>query len=274
MVDGRGGGTPEAPAGLAGCTDLPQVTEHVDAGADPRRACSPPRPCWTNSPTARRCSTASRSPPAQRRAAVQPAPALVTAGGGTAPTTAPRVGQQRKPADVLTAPARLVVVVDDLDALLSPTSPAAARSAGRCPPWPSAAGLLGVHLVAATGAPELAVGTALDENAQLRIALRTADPVDSDLLIHLTDAAALPEGTPGRGYLRRPDGGVTAFQAAKVSGRIPRTATLRPTVVAVDPAQLGAPPTRRPVRELGNGPTDLALLASALQRAATLGAGS
>ncbi|GFN04318.1 hypothetical protein ABZ086_35720 [Streptomyces halstedii] len=31
---------------------------------------------------------------------------------------------------------------------------------------------------------------------------------------------------------------------------------------------MGDPPTRRPVRELGNGPTDLALLASALERAA------
>ncbi len=30
----------------------------------------------------------------------------------------------------------------------------------------------------------------------------------------------------------------------------------------------GRPPARRPVRELGNGPTDLALLASALERAA------
>ncbi len=108
----------------------------------------------------------------------------------------------------------------------------------------------------------------MDEAALLRIALRTDDPADSDLLIHLGDAAALPEDTPGRGYLRLPDGGVTAFQAARISGRIPRTATLRPTVVAIDPLQLGAPPARRPVRELGNGPTDLALLASALQRAA------
>jgi hypothetical protein len=31
---------------------------------------------------------------------------------------------------------------------------------------------------------------------------------------------------------------------------------------------MGDPPARRPVRELGNGPTDLALLASALERAA------
>lgn len=125
-----------------------------------------------------------------------------------------------------------------------------------------------MHLVAATSRPELSAGSELAEAAQWRIALRTDHPADSELLVHVDDAAALPEQTPGRGYLRRPDGAVLAFQTARVSGRIPRTATLRPTVVAVDPAQLGAPPTRRPVRELGNGPTDLALLASALQRAA------
>ncbi|KIX78388.1 hypothetical protein SF12_09195, partial [Streptomyces sp. MBRL 601] len=61
------------------------------------------------------------------------------------------------------------------------------------------------------------------------------------------------------------------FQAGRVSGRIPRTATLRPTVVPLDWARAGDPPTRRPVRELGNGPTDLALLASALERAAAAG---
>jgi hypothetical protein len=60
----------------------------------------------------------------------------------------------------------------------------------------------------------------------------------------------------------------TPFQAGRVSGRIPRTATLRPTVVTIDWERMGDPPARRPVRELGNGPTDLALLASALQRAA------
>ncbi|PBO25567.1 hypothetical protein CLM85_03555, partial [Streptomyces albidoflavus] len=36
-------------------------------------------------------------------------------------------------------------------------------------------------------------------------------------------------------------------------------------------SRAGDPPTRRPVRELGNGPTDLALLASALERAAAAG---
>ncbi|MDV9198121.1 hypothetical protein R6M67_22885, partial [Streptomyces sp. Wh19] len=73
---------------------------------------------------------------------------------------------------------------------------------------------------------------------------------------------------PGRGRLGHPDGRVTPFQGGRVTGRIPRTATLRPTVVPLEWERMGDPPTRRPVRELGNGPTDLALLASALEWAA------
>jgi S-DNA-T family DNA segregation ATPase FtsK/SpoIIIE len=176
-----------------------------------------------------------------------------------APDSAPEAGP---------APARLVVVVDDYDALLAPTSPGGRPLARALAAIAQRGGRLGIHLAVATGSPELTAGTEVDEAAQLRIALRTEQPAESDLLVHLPDAAAVPESTPGRGYLLRPDGGVSAFQAARVSGRIPRTATLRPTVVAVDLAELGAPPLRRPVRELGNGPTDLALLASALQRAA------
>lgn len=61
---------------------------------------------------------------------------------------------------------------------------------------------------------------------------------------------------------------MTPFQGGRVTGRIPRTATLRPTVVPLEWERMGDPPDRRPVRELGNGPTDLALLASALERAA------
>lgn len=61
---------------------------------------------------------------------------------------------------------------------------------------------------------------------------------------------------------------MTPFQGGRVTGRIPRTATLRPTVVPLEWERMGDPPARRPVRELGNGPTDLALLASALDRAA------
>jgi DNA segregation ATPase FtsK/SpoIIIE-like protein len=168
---------------------------------------------------------------------------------------------------------RLVVVVDDFDALTapalgSPGRPSAGSVVRAVEAVARAGARLGVHLVVSTGRPERTAGTETDASSRLRIALRTEDPDAAALLVHVEDPAGLTEEIPGRGYLRRPDGAVTLFQAARVSGRIPRTATLRPTVVPLEWERMGDPPTRRPVRELGNGPTDLALLASALQRAA------
>jgi hypothetical protein len=122
--------------------------------------------------------------------------------------------------------------------------------------------------VFATERPERTAGTDADERARLRIALRMPDPESAALLVHVEDPAGLDDTLVGRGYLRRPGGAVTVFQAARISARIPRTATLRPTVVPLEWERMGDPPARRQVRELGNGPTDLALLASALERAA------
>ncbi|MFF4161339.1 FtsK/SpoIIIE domain-containing protein [Streptomyces sp. NPDC001678] len=169
-----------------------------------------------------------------------------------------------------TALPRLVVLVDDFDALVAP----ALGSTGR----PSAGSVvraleavardgerLGVHLIAASGRPDRTADTAAVERAGLRVTLDIAPP-SADAA---GDGPGAGEPAPGRGRLRRPDDDATTpFQAGRVTGRIPRTATLRPTVVTLDWQRLGDPPTRRPVRELGNGPTDLALLASALQRAA------
>ncbi|WP_371497329.1 FtsK/SpoIIIE domain-containing protein [Kitasatospora sp. NBC_00374] len=273
VIEGRAPADSGEGSGLDGCTDLPHVVGHVNAAADPRRALLTAESLLDE--LAHRAELLGELGFAAWHAARPFArtPALVTS-GGAAPAGGARVIEPRRApgstpaAEAEPTPARLVVVVDDYEALLAPTSPAGRPLARALAEVARRGGRLGVHLVAATGAPELTAGTEVDEAALLRIALRTDQPAESDLLIHLPDAAALPEDTPGRGYLRRPDGGVTAFQTARVSGRIPRTATLRPTVVAIDPAHLGAPPTRRPVRELGNGPTDLALLASALQRAA------
>jgi hypothetical protein len=156
--------------------------------------------------------------------------------------------------------ARLVVVVDDLDSLLAP----ALGSPGR----PSAGSVvraleavaregerLGVHLVAAATVGGRAAETELARSAALRVALDAVTPGPD-------------EPAPGRGRLTDSGGRVTPFQGGRVTGRIPRTATQRPTVVPLEWQRMGDPPTRRPVRELGNGPTDLALLASALDRAA------
>ncbi|MFI2611465.1 FtsK/SpoIIIE domain-containing protein [Kitasatospora sp. NPDC018619] len=281
IIEGRA--VADGQDGLDGCTELPHVTGRVNAAADPRAALLAAEALEDELALRERLFDgldfaswhAARILDEQgleeREADAVPVPAVV--GGGVA--TTPRIIPPRSaegpryagPAPV-PAPTRLVVVVDDYDALLSPTSPAGRPLARALAAVARRGGPLGVHLAVATGRPEESAGTEVDEAALLRIALRTEDPADSDVLIHLGDAAALPEDTPGRGYLRLPDGGVSAFQTARISGRIPRTATLRPTVVAIDPLQLGAPPARRPVRELGNGPTDLALLASALQRAA------
>ncbi|THA72361.1 FHA domain-containing protein [Streptomyces sp. A0958] len=157
---------------------------------------------------------------------------------------------------------RLVVLVDDFDALIapalgSPGRPAAGSVVRALEAVARDGGRLGIHLVAASARPDRTEDTELARGARLRIVL---------------DPPAVPpspdEPAPGRGRLGHPDGRVTPFQGGRVTGRIPRTATLRPTVVPLEWERMGDPPTRRPVRELGNGPTDLALLASALERAA------
>ncbi|MER7793833.1 FHA domain-containing protein [Streptomyces sp. NPDC097640] len=176
---------------------------------------------------------------------------------------------------------RLVVLVDDFDALVAPalgsTGRPAAGSVVRALEAVARDGArLGVHLIAASGRPDRTADTAAAERAGLWITLE-ARPLSPSAPGAPTGSGAdsgagsgAAEAAIGRGQLhrRRDDSAPTPFQAGRVTGRIPRTATQRPTVVAVDWERVGDPPTRRPVRELGNGPTDLALLASALQRAA------
>lgn len=156
---------------------------------------------------------------------------------------------------------RLFVLVDDFDALVAPalgsTGRPAAGSVVRALEAVARDGAaLGVHLIAATGHPDRTAETTTSERAGLRVQLGALDDPSEPV-------------PPGRGRLHRAaDGSSTPFQAGRVTGRIPRTSTLRPTVVPLEWQRMGDPPARRPLRELGNGPTDLALLASALQRAA------
>ncbi|MFJ3585357.1 FHA domain-containing protein [Streptomyces sp. NPDC090127] len=167
-----------------------------------------------------------------------------------------------EPGDEAAALPRLVVLVDDFDALVapalgSPGRPAAGSVVRALEAVARGGARLGVHLVVTSARPDRTADTELAHGARLRIVL-DASPA----------APGPDDPAPGRGRLGHPDGRVTPFQAGRVTGRIPRTATLRPTVVPLEWERMGDPPTRRPVRELGNGPTDLALLASALDRAA------
>lgn len=261
LVDGAAAATSATggEVGLRPCTDLPHVTTYLNP-ADPVRA---------------REFARALAAELDRREAILAGRDFASwqAERLLASSTAPPERNTASPERPACPLARLVVVVDDFDDLVAPAPgfpgrPAAGSMVRALDAVARRGPRLGVHLVVATGRPERTAGTDVDDQARLRIALRTDDPASSALLVHIDEAAGIDESVPGRGYLRRCDGAVVAFQAGRISGRIPRTATLRPTVVPQDWRRLGDPPTRRPVRELGNGPTDLALLGSALQRAA------
>ncbi|MFE1769271.1 FtsK/SpoIIIE domain-containing protein [Streptomyces angustmyceticus] len=198
---------------------------------------------------------APHSAPATGPTATAPSPAGLPLTASTGPT-----GPEGAPAAAGPMP-RLFVLVDDFDALVAPalgsTGRPAAGSVVRALEAVARDGVaLGVHLIAATGHPDRTAETATSERAGLRVQLGATDDSSEPV-------------PPGRGRLHRAaDDSSTPFQAGRVTGRIPRTSTLRPTVVPLEWQRMGDPPARRPLRELGNGPTDLALLASALQRAA------
>ncbi|MEV8533544.1 FtsK/SpoIIIE domain-containing protein [Streptomyces sp. NPDC051211] len=266
LLDGAGG---ERGEGLGPCTELPHVSAHLVAsdplrmrefaqalGAELKRRSELLEGMSFSEWHARR--EVSDRMVAPRR----PSPGEVRGNGDLDP---PRSGTLRLRANTRTEPAagpgplpRLVVLVDDFDALVAPAlgstgRPAAGSVVRALEAVAREGGRLGVHLVAATARPERTAETEPARLARLRVELDAPD-----------------QPGPGRGVLRYPDGRGIPFQGGRVTGRIPRTATLRPTVVPVEWDRMGDPPARRPVRELGNGPTDLALLASALERASHL----
>ncbi|MFI1835375.1 FtsK/SpoIIIE domain-containing protein [Streptomyces olivaceoviridis] len=274
LLDGRDGvGTGAGRGeGLRVCTDIPHVTTHLIAN-DPVRMRE-----FAQSLAAelkRRAELLGRTDFAQWHAGQEVSGRLVaqrTPHPGAAPSSGdietppsstlrlrPGAAARQRAAAVSPLP-RLVVVVDDLDALVSPAlgSPGrpAAGSVIRALEAVAREGeRLGVHLVAAAGAGGRTAESEPARRAALRVTLDAPQPGPD-------------QPAPGRGTLLHADGLATGFQGGRVTGRIPRTATQRPTVVPLDWERMGDPPARRPVRELGNGPTDLALLASAVERAA------
>ncbi|MFE7748034.1 FHA domain-containing protein [Streptomyces sp. NPDC057428] len=272
LIDGAGGDHGERGEGLRPCTELPHVFTHLVA-SDPVRMREFAQALGGE--LKRRAELlgdldftdwharyeASQAPHPGRRPAgsAEQRGDIDTPAGGTLrlrPAAA-------RPVDPGPSPLpRLVVLADDFDALVAPALGSPGRpSAGSVVRVLEAVardgGRLGVHLVATSARPDRTEDTELARGAQLRIVL------DPPVVPPSPD-----EPAPGRGRLGHPDGRVTPFQGGRVTGRIPRTATQRPTVVPLEWERMGDPPARRPVRELGNGPTDLALLASALERAA------
>ncbi|MGW7191546.1 FtsK/SpoIIIE domain-containing protein [Streptomyces sp. NPDC054838] len=274
LIDGAGG---ERGEGLLPCTELPHVSAHLVAsdplrmrefaqalGAELKRRhelldgvtfadwharrevsdrmVSPRRPAPEEGQSAARAAGTIDGEDSQRTGTLRLR--------ASAPRTAAPAGPGPLP--------RLVVLVDDFDALVAPGlgstgRPAAGSVVRILEGLAREGGRLGVHLVATSARPDRTAGTEPARLASLRVELEAPD-----------------QPGPGRGLLHHADGRTVPFQGGRVTGRIPRTATSRPTVVPVEWERMGDPPARRPVRELGNGPTDLALLASALDRASHL----
>ncbi|MFE3517090.1 FHA domain-containing protein [Streptomyces sp. NPDC059166] len=271
LVDGAGGERGERGDGLRPCTELPHVFSHLVA-SDPVRMREFAQALGAE--LKRRAELLGTAGFAEWHARYEES--LVLTGRRQAGTSEQRGDIESPPSGTLRLrPAsarqadpgpsplpRLVVLADDFDALVAPALGSPGRpSAGSVVRVLEAVaregGRLGVHLVASSARPDRTEDTELARGARLRIVL------DPPVVPPSPD-----EPSPGRGRLGHPDGRVTPFQGGRVTGRIPRTATLRPTVVPLEWERMGDPPARRPVRELGNGPTDLALLASALDRAA------
>ncbi|HWS57288.1 MAG TPA: FtsK/SpoIIIE domain-containing protein, partial [Actinotalea sp.] len=108
------------------------------------------------------------------------------------------------------APPRLVVVVDELRALVEDLPdfvPQLVRVAaqGRS---------LGIHLVLATQRPAGAVDAQTRANVAIRVCLRVTDAADSLDVLDVPDAAALPTDRPGRAVLRCGPGPVRVVQTA------------------------------------------------------------
>ncbi|MER7852169.1 FHA domain-containing protein [Streptomyces bacillaris] len=277
LVDGAGGKPEERGEGLLPCTELPHVFTHLVAsdpvrmrefaqalGGELKRRAELLGPLDFATWHARHAEAAEQAEP-RRVVGQRPSSGAERRGDLDSPASGTLRLRQvaARASDPGPSPLpRLVVLADDFDALVapglgSPGRPAAGSVVRALEAVARDGGRLGVHLVATSARPDRTEDTELARGARLRIVL---------------DAPVLPpspdEPAPGRGRLGHPDGRVTPFQGGRVTGRIPRTATLRPTVVPLEWERMGDPPTRRPVRELGNGPTDLALLASALERAA------
>lgn len=257
LIDGAGGEHGERGEGLRPCTELPHVFTHLVA-SDPVRMREFAQALGGE--LKRRAELLgtldftewhARYEQSQELTGRRPAGAAEQRGDLESPAS----GTLRlrpataRPMDPGPSPLpRLVVLADDFDALVAPALGSPGRpSAGSVVRVLEAVardgGRLGVHLVATSARPDRTEDTELARGARLRIVL------DPPVVPPSPDEAA-----PGRGRLGHPDGRVTPFQGGRVTGRIPRTATLRPTVVPLEWERMGDPCGPPPGARAGQRP--------------------
>lgn len=110
---------------------------------------------------------------------------------------------------------------------------------------------LGVHLILATQSPRSCVTGDLRSNVQTTVALRTANEIESNLVIGADDAARISADHRGRGVLNSPRAPLTLFQSAWVGAPLASAAADDAPVavreLAWDTLHLRAAPPTTPV---------------------------
>lgn len=162
---------------------------------------------------------------------------------------------------------RLVIVIDEFASLVEELPDFVGGLVGIAQRGRS----LGVHLVLATQRPSGVVSPEIRANTNLRIALRVTDPSESQDVLEVPDAAAIPRTLPGRAVVRTGHGPVSAFQTARVGGRRPGASAHHvPIDVTVLPwRKVGAlaPPVTQVATEPDQDATDLHALVEAIRQA-------
>ncbi len=163
------------------------------------------------------------------------------------------------------APPILVIVIDEFAALAADVPEfvdgvidVAAR--GRS---------LGVHLIMATQRPGGVIKDNLRANTNLRIALRMADPGDSNDVIDTEVAAHFDPSTPGRAAVRVGPGRIAGFQTAYIGAPVQQEASSPDLIISELPfgpgKQWSAPFTALPTT---SGPREIEVLLDHIRQAA------
>lgn len=105
---------------------------------------------------------------------------------------------------------------------------------------------LGVHLLLATQSPSGVVTNAIRTNTNLWICLRVVSDAESSELLGRRDAARIPTGRAGRGYIRKGAAdSIVGFQAARIARDLDQGSTsvveIRPFIDARPSTQRSAP---------------------------------
>jgi DNA segregation ATPase FtsK/SpoIIIE, S-DNA-T family len=174
-----------------------------------------------------------------------------------------RDGRRAEP--LLSPLPRLVIVIDEFASLVRDLPDFVTGLVGIAQRGRS----LGIHLILATQRPSGVVSADIRANTNLRISLRVTDAAESADVIEAPDAAYISRATPGRGYVRLGHASLIPFQAGRIGGTPPGTATTdRPTVIPVGWAALGRPEPSRPAtrQQADDQLTDLKLLVGEIRR--------